>query len=46
MAENKRYPVKMFDPFLICVLCKGYLNEAMTIGECMHSCKLIKLKIL
>lgn len=32
--------VKDFNQFITCHLCKGYLIDATTIIECLHSCKL------
>ena len=34
-----RIPVHAVNPHLICGLCQGYLYEACTITECMHSCE-------
>lgn len=32
--------IKDLNPFITCNLCKGYLIDATTIIECLHSCKL------
>lgn len=31
--------VKSLNPHIMCVLCGGYLVDATTIIECLHSCK-------
>lgn len=31
------------NPYLTCYLCKGYLIDATTISECLHSCKYSKI---
>lgn len=42
-----RIPVQAVNPHLICGLCQGYLYEACTITECMHSfCKSCLVKHL
>ncbi len=39
---NRRVTLKITDlnSYLTCYLCKGYLIDAATITECLHSCKL------
>ena len=32
-------PLKDLNPHLMCVLCGGYLIDATTLNECLHSCK-------
>lgn len=41
MHRGKKLPVNEFNQHLICTLCKGYLIDATTIIECLHSCKFI-----
>lgn len=37
MMKNARMPVHELNPYLTCVLCGGYLIDATTIIECLHS---------
>lgn len=37
--NNLWISLKSLNPHLICGLCQGYLYEASTITECMHSCR-------
>lgn len=41
MMTSARMPVQELNPYLTCVLCGGYLIDATTIIECLHSCKFI-----
>lgn len=41
--EPIRFDINDLNPYLTCGLCKGYLYEASTITECMHTCKLYVL---
>lgn len=41
MMKNARMPVQELNPYLTCVLCGGYLIDATTIIECLHSCEFI-----
>jgi hypothetical protein len=34
--------LKTVNPHITCNLCRGYLIDATTIVECLHSCKYIK----
>ena len=33
------------NPYITCNLCKGYLIDATTIVECLHSCKYIYISL-
>ena len=33
------FPTKLMNEHLICSLCMGYLRDAQTIAECLHTCK-------
>lgn len=39
---EKKVKLKTVNPHITCTLCKGYLIEATTITECLHTCKLSK----
>ncbi|KAL8560259.1 hypothetical protein ACOMHN_005990 [Nucella lapillus] len=41
MAEKKRTRLRIceLNPHLLCALCGGYLIDATTIVECLHSCR-------
>ncbi|KAI7693494.1 Polycomb group RING finger protein 1 [Sarcoptes scabiei] len=41
--QEERKFVKDLNEFISCYLCKGYLIDATTIIECLHSCKLDKI---
>ena len=43
MDDNNMLWIKAqaLNSHLVCGLCQGYLHEACTITECMHSCKYI-----
>ncbi|KYN04016.1 PREDICTED: putative uncharacterized protein DDB_G0277255 [Cyphomyrmex costatus] len=44
---GKRTLLRDVNPHLICLLCRGYLIDATTVGECLHSfCKSCILKYL
>ena len=34
-----KMPLQQLNPHIMCVLCGGYLVDATTIIECLHSCK-------
>lgn len=36
---EKKVKLKTVNPHICCTLCKGYLVEATTITECLHTCK-------
>jgi len=36
---GKRRLLRDVNPHLICLLCRGYLIDATTVVECLHSCK-------
>lgn len=36
---GKRTYLREVNPYLICPLCIGYLIDATTVVECLHSCK-------
>lgn len=36
---EKKVKLKTVNPHITCTLCKGYLVEATTITECLHTCK-------
>lgn len=36
---GKRTLLRDINPHLICLLCRGYLIDATTVVECLHSCK-------
>uniref|UniRef100_A0A8D8YUL4 Polycomb complex protein BMI-1 n=1 Tax=Cacopsylla melanoneura TaxID=428564 RepID=A0A8D8YUL4_9HEMI len=47
ISTSKKLKVTDLNPFLICVLCKGYYIDATTIVECLHSfCKTCIVKYL
>lgn len=35
----RRILLRDVNPYLVCVLCKGYFIDATSISECLHSCK-------
>lgn len=39
MEEGSRVRLTEVNPYLVCVLCHGYLVDATTIAECLHSCE-------
>lgn len=39
LEKTLRFDIVDLNPYLTCGLCKGYLYEASTITECMHTCK-------
>ena len=39
--KKRKILLKEVNEFITCVLCKGYLIDATTITECLHTCKLI-----
>lgn len=39
-TKNERIKLVEINSYLTCYLCKGYLIDATTISECLHSCKL------
>lgn len=39
MHSTTRLQLRELNPHLLCVLCGGYLIDATTIIECIHSCK-------
>ncbi|KAL1465651.1 hypothetical protein WDU94_005203 [Cyamophila willieti] len=43
ISTRKKLKVTDLNPFLICVLCKGYYIDATTIVECLHSCKYLPI---
>ncbi|KAL1464967.1 hypothetical protein WDU94_004565 [Cyamophila willieti] len=42
--EEQRPLVKLTDvnPYILCVLCRGYIVDATSIAECLHSCKYLQ----
>lgn len=40
---EKRVKLKSVNTHITCTLCRGYLIEATTITECLHTCKYILL---
>lgn len=38
--KEKRITLNDINTYITCVLCKGYLIDATTITECLHTCKL------
>jgi hypothetical protein len=42
VAAPPRLLLADLNSHLVCVLCRGYLVDATTIVECLHSCKLCK----
>lgn len=36
---EKRVKLKTVNTHITCTLCRGYLIEATTITECLHTCK-------
>lgn len=41
MHRTTRIPITHLNTHLTCVLCGGYLIDATTIIECLHSCEYI-----
>ena len=41
MQRASKLRLTEVSPHLICALCGGYLIDATTIVECLHSCKLL-----
>ena len=39
---EKKIKLKTLNPFISCKICRGYLIDATTIVECLHTCKYIK----
>ena len=39
MMMEKKVKLKSVNPCITCALCKGYLIDATTITECLHTCK-------
>ena len=39
IPEKNPREIKEFNSMLVCRLCKGYIIEATTINECLHTCK-------
>lgn len=37
LGVPKKYKLSAFNPFIICPICQGYLVDATTITECLHS---------
>ena len=37
-GREMTFEVRTLNPYLSCGLCNGYLREAFTITECLHSC--------
>lgn len=46
--EEQRPLVKLTDvnPYILCVLCRGYIVDATSIAECLHSCEYIGIVII
>jgi hypothetical protein len=40
------FPTKLMNEHLICSLCMGYLRDAQTITECLHTCEGISDSLL
>jgi len=38
---ERRVRLKTVNSHIICCLCKGYMINATTITECLHTCKLV-----
>ena len=36
---ERKIKLKTLNPYITCLLCRGYLIEATTITECLHTCK-------
>ena len=36
---QRHIDLQTVNPYLICALCDGYLIDATTLVECLHSCK-------
>ena len=43
---EKKMRLKTVNPQITCTLCKGYLIDATTITECLHTCKYRLLSFL
>lgn len=46
MKNEKQILLADVNEFITCVLCKGYLIDATTITECLHTCKILKFRSL
>lgn len=44
--EGGKLKLSELNPHLICVLCGGYLIDATSIVECLHSCEYILTTVL
>ena len=39
MGRNRKIRLRTLNPYITCGLCHGYLIDATSITECLHSCK-------
>ncbi|KAJ8953623.1 hypothetical protein NQ314_007227 [Rhamnusium bicolor] len=46
IKRPEKIKLKEINPYLTCYLCKGYLIDATTISECLHSFALISQVII
>ena len=46
MAGDDGASLGSMNPHLVCGLCDGYLVDATTITECLHSCKYLHENII
>ena len=40
---ERRVRLKVVNPHITCTLCRGYLIEATTITECLHTCEYMNM---
>ena len=40
---DRKIKLKNVNEHITCVLCKGYLIDATTITECLHTCKYVTI---
>lgn len=43
---EKKIKLKTLNPFISCKICRGYLIDATTIVECLHTCKFLENEFL
>lgn len=43
--NSNKIPLKLVNSHITCSICNGYLIDATTLVECLHSCKKIYFKI-
>lgn len=46
MTMERRIKLKTLNSHITCKICRGYLIDATTVTECLHTCKLSLLLLL